>query len=46
MKSPGLDITENRAGRDRTRSPRPSPCPKAGAALQLSFLTNVSLTYS
>lgn len=46
MKSPELEIIENRAGRDFTRSSSPSPCPKAGAALQISFLTDVFLTYS
>lgn len=46
MKSAGLEIIENRAGRDLTRSLSPSPCPKAGAALQISLVTDVFLTYS
>lgn len=44
MKSPGLELIENRAERDLQRLSGPSPYPTAGAALQISFLTDVFLT--
>jgi len=46
MKSAGLEIIENRAGMDLARSSSPSLCPKAGAALQISLMTDVFLSRS
>lgn len=46
MKSAGLEIIENRAGMDLARSSSPSLRPKAGAALQISLVTDVFLSCS